>query len=153
LLYGLTPPLADAWATPLVFAAAALGFLVWNLPPARIFMGDVGSGFIGMSLAAHVAARIDGVAIAVLGMDHSPGVFIVDASMTLLAQDASRRTRLRCTSDTCLPARGNPLAHTRQGHTCGDRGQSFLVAAARLRRRNRIESTRGRAQRSLTRLY
>lgn len=33
-------------------AAAAGGFLVFNWPPARIFMGDVGSGFIGTFLAA-----------------------------------------------------------------------------------------------------
>ena len=32
------------------FGAAALGFLVWNWPPARIFMGDAGSNFIGFSL-------------------------------------------------------------------------------------------------------
>jgi Fuc2NAc and GlcNAc transferase len=31
----------------LVLAAASTGFLVWNWPPARIFMGDVGSGFLG----------------------------------------------------------------------------------------------------------
>jgi len=30
-----------------IFAAAALGFLAYNWPPARIFMGDVGSGFCG----------------------------------------------------------------------------------------------------------
>ncbi len=28
-------------------AAATLGFLVWNLPPAKIFMGDSGSTFLG----------------------------------------------------------------------------------------------------------
>lgn len=33
-------------------AAAAAGFLVFNWPPARIFMGDVGSGFLGTALAA-----------------------------------------------------------------------------------------------------
>lgn len=32
-----------SWA----IAAAVLGFLVWNWPPAKIFMGDVGSGFLG----------------------------------------------------------------------------------------------------------
>lgn len=36
----------------LLFALAAglLGFLVWNLPPARIFMGDIGSHFLGFLL-------------------------------------------------------------------------------------------------------
>jgi len=33
-------------------AAAAAGFLVFNWPPARIFMGDVGSGFLGTFFAA-----------------------------------------------------------------------------------------------------
>jgi Fuc2NAc and GlcNAc transferase len=31
--------------------ASALGFLFWNWPPAKIFMGDVGSGFLGVILA------------------------------------------------------------------------------------------------------
>lgn len=45
----------------LSLAAAALGFLVFNLPPARIFMGDVGSTFLGLVFAvmAVIAARYD----------------------------------------------------------------------------------------------
>ena len=35
----------------LVVAAAAAGFLVFNLPPARIFMGDGGSTVLGLTLA------------------------------------------------------------------------------------------------------
>ncbi|NCX93902.1 MAG: glycosyltransferase family 4 protein, partial [Gammaproteobacteria bacterium] len=34
-----------------VFAASTLGFLVWNWPPAKIFMGDIGSGFLGYVFA------------------------------------------------------------------------------------------------------
>jgi len=34
-----------------LFAASSLGFLFYNWPPARIFMGDVGSAFIGFTLA------------------------------------------------------------------------------------------------------
>jgi Fuc2NAc and GlcNAc transferase len=30
---------------------ACLGFLMWNWPPARIFMGDAGSGYVGYILA------------------------------------------------------------------------------------------------------
>jgi UDP-GlcNAc:undecaprenyl-phosphate GlcNAc-1-phosphate transferase len=33
-------------------AVASLGFLIFNLPPARIFMGDVGSQFLGFVFAA-----------------------------------------------------------------------------------------------------
>ncbi|MDX1736446.1 MAG: glycosyltransferase family 4 protein, partial [Halioglobus sp.] len=36
----------------LLFAAACGGFLVWNLPPARLFMGDAGSVPIGLLLGA-----------------------------------------------------------------------------------------------------
>lgn len=35
----------------LVLAAAASGFLFHNFPPARVFMGDAGSGFLGFTLA------------------------------------------------------------------------------------------------------
>jgi Fuc2NAc and GlcNAc transferase len=67
----------------LVLAAASLGFLRWNWPPARIFMGDVGSGYIGYVIAilAIGAARENAVALPVwliLG-----GVFFADATVTV----------------------------------------------------------------------
>jgi UDP-GlcNAc:undecaprenyl-phosphate GlcNAc-1-phosphate transferase len=34
-----------------VLLAGAAGFLVFNFPPARIFMGDVGSAFLGFTFA------------------------------------------------------------------------------------------------------
>ena len=34
-----------------LLAAASAGFLLYNLPPARLFMGDVGSTFLGFSFA------------------------------------------------------------------------------------------------------
>jgi Fuc2NAc and GlcNAc transferase len=73
-----------------VLAASALGFLVLNWPPARIFMGDVGSGFIGYIIAvlALASARTDPVALwvwVVLG-----GLFIADATVTLLRRLARR---------------------------------------------------------------
>lgn len=45
----------------LTLCAASLGFLVFNLPPAKIFMGDVGSTFLGLVFAvmAIIAARYD----------------------------------------------------------------------------------------------
>ena len=36
----------------LIIAAASLGFLIFNYPPARIFMGDVGSSTLGFMAAA-----------------------------------------------------------------------------------------------------
>ncbi len=36
---------------------ALVGFLIWNFPPARLFMGDSGSQFIGFTLALLAIAR------------------------------------------------------------------------------------------------
>jgi UDP-N-acetylmuramyl pentapeptide phosphotransferase/UDP-N-acetylglucosamine-1-phosphate transferase len=44
----------DAATFMLPFAAAMAGFLVWNNEPASIFMGDVGSQFVGYLLAISV---------------------------------------------------------------------------------------------------
>ena len=57
VLFTLGSPL---WLVPAIVAAAALGFGVFNFPPARIFMGDVGSLFLGfvfavMSIAGQAA--------------------------------------------------------------------------------------------------
>jgi len=45
----------------MTLCAASLGFLIFNLPPAKIFMGDVGSTFLGLVFAmmAIIAARYD----------------------------------------------------------------------------------------------
>ena len=45
----------------LTLSAASLGFLIFNWSPARIFMGDVGSTFLGFTFAvmAVIAARYD----------------------------------------------------------------------------------------------
>jgi Fuc2NAc and GlcNAc transferase len=73
-----------ALSAPLVVAGAALGFLIWNWPPARIFMGDVGSGFLGLVVAAlsleagWVQPHLLWSWIMLLG------VFIVDATVTLI---------------------------------------------------------------------
>ncbi len=39
------------WMLALLFACCVAGFLLWNFPPARIFMGDAGSGFLGLMVA------------------------------------------------------------------------------------------------------
>jgi Fuc2NAc and GlcNAc transferase len=38
----------NGWLLAVAFATCVGGFLVWNFPPARIFMGDAGSGFLGL---------------------------------------------------------------------------------------------------------
>jgi len=68
----------------LALGAASLGFLLWNWPPAKIFMGDVGSGYLGYVIAvlAIASARQNSAALfawLILG-----GVFFSDATMTLI---------------------------------------------------------------------
>jgi Fuc2NAc and GlcNAc transferase len=41
----------DFWFVPAILAATVLGFMFLNIPPAKIFLGDVGSGFIGFVIA------------------------------------------------------------------------------------------------------
>jgi len=70
--------------TPLLLVVAALGFLCWNFPPAKIFMGDTGSGFVGIALGglALLAGAVDPALF--WGWMILLGVFVVDASLTLL---------------------------------------------------------------------
>ena len=78
------------WAWQAVFAAAlaggVLGFFLHNAPPARVFMGDVGSIWLGFTFAG----------LAVLGATKTPeglpfgfwvillGIFLLDTSLTLV---------------------------------------------------------------------
>ncbi|HUE84630.1 MAG TPA: glycosyltransferase family 4 protein [Vicinamibacterales bacterium] len=69
-------------------AAAAAGFLRYNFPPARIFMGDIGSislGFLAASLSL-VGIRAGAFDVLTPVLVFSP--FIVDATVTLLRRIA-----------------------------------------------------------------
>ncbi len=51
------------WAPYLMLLGAVMGFLWWNRPPARIFMGDCGSTFLGLVLgvgSARMGLRPEG---------------------------------------------------------------------------------------------
>lgn len=91
LLGGMAVLLAQGRSLPLelpVIVAAVAGFLVWNWPPASIFMGDAASGFLGALLG-----------VIALVISNQPGmnlwcwlillaVFITDATVTLLRRMA-----------------------------------------------------------------
>lgn len=81
---------ASRWLA-LALAAACLGFLPLNLPRARIFLGDVGSGALGYGLALVIvlaAAGGDQTASpsAWLLLLVPPSAFLVDAALTLAAR-------------------------------------------------------------------
>jgi Fuc2NAc and GlcNAc transferase len=81
LLAEVSPPLAAAAA---LTGGAALGFLPWNWRPARIFMGDTGSGFLGFVLAVLAIASERAGALPALAWIVLYGVFATDATVTLL---------------------------------------------------------------------
>ena len=67
----------------LSLAAACYGFLIWNLHPAKIFLGDVGSVSLGAFFAILIiwfAARYDMPVISLILLF---GVFVADATTTL----------------------------------------------------------------------
>lgn len=81
LLTGASGALA---ALALIVGAACCGFLLWNWPPAKIFMGDAGSGYIGYMIAVQALLA---------GQDSPAGLFVwlilgalffVDATVTLV---------------------------------------------------------------------
>ncbi len=68
----------------LAVAGAAIGFLGWNWAPAKIFMGDVGSVSLGafFALLALLGASVYAMPFSAFVILY--GVFLVDASVTLL---------------------------------------------------------------------
>jgi Fuc2NAc and GlcNAc transferase len=76
----------------LVLGAASLGFLAWNWPPARIFMGDVGSGYLGLvyAVVALATSREDPSLLA--GWLILSGTFVADSGATL-GRRLARRER------------------------------------------------------------
>lgn len=69
-----------------LLATTSLGFLALNAPPARIFMGDVGSTFLGFALstlAVIAFAELDNPRLPVTGL-LIMGVFLFDTIFTIL---------------------------------------------------------------------
>jgi Fuc2NAc and GlcNAc transferase len=73
----------DLFYASLVFAAAAAGFLLLNWSPARIFMGDVGSGYIGVAYGALLLADIVRYPGSLWVWLILLAAFITDATLTL----------------------------------------------------------------------
>jgi len=75
-----------AYFAALLLAAGLLGFLPFNFPRARIFMGDVGSQFCGFVLAvlAVVAGRFQGLDLSVLLVPLLLSGVLLDVAFTLV---------------------------------------------------------------------
>jgi UDP-N-acetylmuramyl pentapeptide phosphotransferase/UDP-N-acetylglucosamine-1-phosphate transferase len=87
---------AHAGFVAAAFAGAMSGFLAWNWPPARVFMGDVGSTFCGFFLAAMPlvlpgSARPASLVVAAL----ATWPFVLDTGLTLLSRLARGQNVLK----------------------------------------------------------
>jgi Fuc2NAc and GlcNAc transferase len=68
----------------LLLAASVFGFMLWNFPKAKIFMGDAGSGFLGLILGIFALIALKYSAALFCAWIICLGVFIVDATFTLI---------------------------------------------------------------------
>ena len=91
LAYGVSAGHGMVTSLGFALAAACLGFLPFNLPKARIFLGDVGSGALGYTLAALATW------LALQDWDRAPALLLplsafgIDASLTLAMRIARRQ--------------------------------------------------------------
>ena len=81
---------SDLWKIFAVLAASIVGFLFFNLPPAKIFLGDVGSGFIGFTTAVISIIVAKDEPLVAWAMVILLAVFVTDATVTLLRRLLSR---------------------------------------------------------------
>ncbi|PBI80643.1 hypothetical protein A9993_13355 [Rahnella victoriana] len=72
--------------TALLLAATCSGFFYWNRPPAKIFMGDGCSGFLGLAFGALMLVDALKDPERLWAWLVLLGVFVVDASWTLLTR-------------------------------------------------------------------
>ncbi|MEO8527032.1 MAG: glycosyltransferase family 4 protein, partial [Caldimonas sp.] len=86
-VWWLTQPQGD-WPLAVAFAACVAGFLVWNFPPARIFMGDAGSGFLGCMIATLALWSARATPHLFWSWVILVGAFMVDSTITLVRRVA-----------------------------------------------------------------
>jgi Fuc2NAc and GlcNAc transferase len=87
-ILGLSRGQDSAGLLGLVLAASALGFLIWNWAPAKIFLGDVGSGAAGliMVLAGALVMRSHSVSLLIAFLPLYP--MFLDALVTIIRRFA-----------------------------------------------------------------
>lgn len=88
LLLADSPP---AWlvSVQLALAGGTLGFLAFNWPPARIFMGDVGSLSVGLVIAGVALTLVSTGSMGIVPAVILVSAFITDATWTIAARTFS----------------------------------------------------------------
>lgn len=94
VLAGVFMALMTGSPLPWIVSAAALGFLYFNRPPSRIFMGDSGSYLLGylLSVSAVIGCQGPEGAAKLVPQVLVLGTFIADTTTTLLRRIVKRET-------------------------------------------------------------
>jgi UDP-GlcNAc:undecaprenyl-phosphate GlcNAc-1-phosphate transferase len=88
--------LSGAGATlALALVGALLGFLVWNAPPARVYLGDAGTYLLGTALAMLFLAASGYEAAVVSSAFLFVGVPVADAAVAIVRRARARTALLR----------------------------------------------------------
>ena len=84
VLYVLLAPVSAFLSVlSLSISAASLGFLIWNVPPARIFMGDLGAHFLGLLFVwIAISGAREGIPVHITLLPL--GCFIYDSTFTII---------------------------------------------------------------------
>ncbi len=76
----------QTWLWTVCIAAATVGFLLLNWPPARIFMGDVGSTYLGFMIFALALLSVKTADLSYQMWLILSAVFVTDATVTLASR-------------------------------------------------------------------
>lgn len=102
---------SQLFALTMSLAAASAGFLFWNWPAARIFMGDVGSGFLGLMIGLLILLAGWRMPVLLWVGLILMGVFIVDASYTLSYRIATRQKWYQAHCSHCYQHAAKQYGH------------------------------------------
>jgi len=75
----------------LILAVSVSGFLLFNWPPAKVFMGDVGSTFLGYTIGMLALISVEKDVLVLWTWLILGGAFLVDATLTFLRRFMSGR--------------------------------------------------------------
>jgi Fuc2NAc and GlcNAc transferase len=83
-LFSLIPFGSFGSSYGLILAGACLGFLIWNWPPAKMFMGDVGSGPLGLFFVLGGALALQSTSALLVFLPLFP--IFLDALLTIVVR-------------------------------------------------------------------
>lgn len=115
-----------------VLVGSTLGFLTFNWPPARIFMGDVGSLFLGLLIGAVVILLADSGKVPFIASLILLTGFWFDASYTLCVRILTDQTFTQAHRSHLYQRLADRIGHLRTTLLFAAMGLGWLLGLARL---------------------